>query len=92
MPAGVAYDGSVWVTAAGSVGLVMASVGLAVGGGVLIAKQALKGEGMLGPPPAGSQAPEAVQRRRSMPLEKSGDDRTASTMPPPAKSVDTIDK
>jgi hypothetical protein len=46
---------------------------------------------MLGPPPAGTQAPEAVQRRRSMPLEKSGDDRTASAMSPPAESVDTID-
>ena len=50
-------------------------------------------EGMLGPPPAGMNAPEAVQRRRSMPLEKSGeDDRAASAMPPPAESVDTIDK
>jgi hypothetical protein len=37
-------------------------------------------------------APEAVQRRRSMPLEKSGDDRAASTMPPPAESVDVVDK
>jgi hypothetical protein len=47
---------------------------------------------MLGPPPAGTQAPEAVQRRRSMPLEKSSDDRTASTMPPAAESVDTVEK
>jgi len=45
---------------------------------------------MLGPPPAGTQAPEAVRRRRSMPLEKS-EDRTASTLPPPADSVDTTD-
>jgi hypothetical protein len=48
---------------------------------------------MLGPPPAGMNAPEAVKRRRSMPLEKSGgDDRIASAMPPPAESADTVDK
>ena len=47
---------------------------------------------MLGPPPAGTQAPEAVQRRRSMPLEKSGDDRVASAVPPRADSVDTTKK
>ena len=42
----------------------------------------------LGPPPASMQQPEAVQRRRSMPLEKSGE-RTPTDLPPAAESVDT---
>lgn len=47
---------------------------------------------MLGPPPPGMQQPDEAQRRRSMPLEKSAGDRAPTEMPPPAESVDTLNK
>ncbi|KAI8112921.1 hypothetical protein M9434_004241 [Picochlorum sp. BPE23] len=88
MPAaGVAYDGSVWVTAVSSVALVAGTVGMVAAGGILAAKRAKEGLIQL---PGQEAGPIGVGR--SQPLEKP---EVASTMvddiPPGPDDVDRFD-
>ncbi|WPT13834.1 hypothetical protein PSENEW3_00001673 [Picochlorum sp. SENEW3] len=92
MPAaGVAYDGSVWVTAVSSVALVAGTVGMVAAGGILAAKRAKEGLIQL---PGQEAGPIGVvgSKGRSQPLEKP---EAASTMvddvPPGPDDVDRFD-
>ncbi|KAI3436424.1 hypothetical protein D9Q98_005841 [Chlorella vulgaris] len=89
--AGVAYDGSIWVTAASSVALVVGTGGFVAAGAALLARRVSQGDlqlpGDVGPGAGGRQ-----QARRVQPLEKSSSSSQNAVQPPPrAESVDEME-
>ncbi|KAL4457396.1 hypothetical protein ABPG75_012261 [Micractinium tetrahymenae] len=83
--AGVAFDGSPWVTAASSAALVVASGGFVAAGAFLMARRMAQGG-------TGFDAPAPVQTaRRVQPLQKSSGEQQGGVVPPPrADSVDEV--
>ncbi|PRW56209.1 hypothetical protein C2E21_5275 [Chlorella sorokiniana] len=85
---GVAYDGSMWVTAASSVGLVVGSMGLVAGSAALLARRMAAGEIRMPDVNAGMGGG-AQPARRVQPLRKTSSGSEQGISPPPrAESVD----
>ncbi|PSC69005.1 hypothetical protein C2E20_7401 [Micractinium conductrix] len=89
--AGTAYDGSVWVTAVSSVGLVVASAGFVAAGAALVARRVASGAITFGGEEGTVQTRGGQAARRVQPLSKSSAQERQGVQPPArADAVDEV--